>query len=378
MTITTPFVAAAGLVPLQAPLPSPRRFDLLSTVERIEPESDRWLGGAWTEGQTGGPAFTHDPCSTGTDRVKNPSLQAETQTSSAFTVYLPGFCTAASIGPDPRVWTEKLHRAFEIYESAAVERMLVTGDGHVGLGPYLCDDNLERPRGSIAQDAIQAFGLLEEAVARHGGGLIHAAPRTFSAWKANNLIEDKGGYIGSDLDTPVVCGYGYVGAIPNAGPAPNSHQEWAFASGPIEVYRDSAITTVPGDYDEALDRAFNDVVFIAERPYLLNWMARQDPADDGHIQAGVLIDFTLGGGGGTGTGASFELETPSGLIDGFNDTFTLSTIPVPSADLMLWKNGLFMDQGIDYTLVGATIVFVPGQIPPLGAILVAAVPTGGS
>lgn len=374
MTIT-PFVAPVGLVNLQAPLPPPRRFDLLHSLDIIEPTDDRWLGGAWTEGQTGGPAFTHDPCSTGSDRVKQPSIQAGTQTSGVFTVYLPAFCTAVSVGPNPEFWTAKLEKAFRLYEGAAVERILATGDGQVGLGPYLCDDNLERLTG-LPTDPVSAFGLLEEAVARHGGGVIHAAPRTFTQWVASTLVSIDDGRMVSALGTPVVIGYGYVGAVPNGGPAPTSTQEWAFASGPIEVYRDAEITTIPGDYDEAIDRAFNDVVFIAERPYLFNWMAREAPDDDAHIQAGVLIDFSLGGGTGGGTG--FEIEVPSGVIDGVNDTFVLSMIPSPSADLMLWKNGLFMEQGIDYMLVDATITFVPAQIPPLGANLVAAVPTGGS
>lgn len=63
------------------------------------------------------------------------------------------------------------------------------------------------------------------------------------------------------------------------------------------------------------------------------------------------------------------IETPGGTVDGANDTFTLSVSPTL---LILWKNGLYMNPGSDYTLVGSTITFAVGQIPPTGAVLAAA------
>jgi hypothetical protein len=373
-------MAPAGLVPLQAPLPAPRRFDLLSTLEVLEPADDRWLGGAWTGGDVPGPAFTHDPCSTGTVRSKDPGGVVALQTSAAFAVYLPGFCSTQSIGPDPEFWTDRLKRIFEIYESAAVERVLATGDGHTVLGPYLGNANLEILHGGLAIDPVQAYGLLEQAVARHGGGVIHVAPRTFAAWKSANLITTDGAILRSELGTPIVVGYGYVGVTPDNGTPPTPTQEWAFASGAIEVIRDSRIDVLPSEYEEAIYRPLNDAVFIAERPYLLNWLARQDPDDHDHVQAGVLVDcapfasnFIIVGGGGSGI--AYAIETPAGVIDGLNDTFTLSTVPSPAADLLLWKNGLYMTQGDDYTLAGSTITFGAAQIPPAASILVAAVPS---
>jgi hypothetical protein len=373
----TTAIQAAGLVPLQAPLPPPRKYDLLSTLEILNCGDDRWLAGAWTGGDVPGPAFTHDPCSTGTERGKTGAGLIETQRTSAFTVYLPGFCTAASIGPDPDYWTERLERVFEIYEGAAVERVLATGDGHAVLGPYLGDSHLEQLNSGLAIDPVQAYGLLEQAVARHGGGVIHVAPRTFAAWKANTLVSSQGGIMRTELGTPIVVGYGYVGVTPDEGTPPTPSQEWAFATGPIQVLRMADIETVPADYAQALDRSMNDVLFLAERPYLLNWMARQDVTDHDHIQAGVLVDcaplassFIV-----VGTGASYTIETPAGAVDGFNDTFTLSAAPSPPAALLLWKNGLYMTQGDDYTLAGSTIMFAPTQIPPVGSILVAAVPS---
>lgn len=54
-------------------------------------------------------------------------------------------------------------------------------------------------------------------------------------------------------------------------------------------------------------------------------------------------------------------ETPAGAIDGVNDTFTLSG---PPGVLLLVQDGAQLEGGgVDYTLTGDTIVYVPGKIP---------------
>jgi hypothetical protein len=285
----TTTISAGPLVPLETPTPERRRFDLLSTVPITEPKNDRWLGGAWTGGEVPGPAFTHDPCSDGTDRIKMAPGVVETQKSKRFTVYLPGFCQAKAIGPDPGFWTDKLARVFEVYESAAVERALATGDGHLDIGPFICDQNLELLNAGQPTSAAVGYALLEQAIARHGTGILHIGLRTFAAW--HSFLVPGSDPMRTKLGTPVVIGYGYVNARPENADPFGEGQEWAFATGPIQVIRDREIDIVPGpSYTEALDRETNDALFIAERPYLLNWMARQSPTDDDHIQAGVLIE----------------------------------------------------------------------------------------
>lgn len=78
-----------------------------------------------------------------------------------------------------------------------------------------------------------------------------------------------------------------------------------------------------------------------------------------------------------GSGSSFGVEVPAGTVNGSNDTFTLSEAPDPSADLLLFKNGMLMKQGLDYTLTADTITFDAAQIPQTGDILLAAIPTSG-
>lgn len=45
-------------------------------------------------------------------------------------------------------------------------------------------------------------------------------------------------------------------------------------------------------------------------------------------------------------------EVPRGVIDGVNGTFTLNFQPAPFASLHLFRNGLRLHRGVDYTLGG--------------------------
>jgi hypothetical protein len=62
-------------------------------------------------------------------------------------------------------------------------------------------------------------------------------------------------------------------------------------------------------------------------------------------------------------------ETPAGLINGLNATFTLANTPA-AASLLLFRNGLLVQPGIDYTLNGSTIQFLNSAIPqPLDTLV---------
>lgn len=60
-------------------------------------------------------------------------------------------------------------------------------------------------------------------------------------------------------------------------------------------------------------------------------------------------------------------ETPTGVIDGANDTFTLVNTPA-AGSLQIFLNGMYQTPaGEDYTLAGLTITFV--NAPLAGSIL---------
>ncbi len=76
------------------------------------------------------------------------------------------------------------------------------------------------------------------------------------------------------------------------------------------------------------------------------------------------------GASGTTTNAAFvDAETPAGVVNGSNSSFTLAQTPAPSTSLNLYRNGLIQLSGLDFTLVGTAITFSSGSIPQTGDIL---------
>jgi hypothetical protein len=63
-----------------------------------------------------------------------------------------------------------------------------------------------------------------------------------------------------------------------------------------------------------------------------------------------------------------DAETPSGAINGVNATYTLVQAPNPSTSLDVYRNGMRMDVGVDYTLSGNTITF-GSVVPQTGDVL---------
>jgi hypothetical protein len=211
----------------------------------------------------------------------------------AFTVVQGGSCTAKTVGVDQQWYTDRLALAFQAVEATAVERVMVTGDGHSTLGAYIGDGNLDILASGAAQSRREGLALLENAIAEVGAGIIHVTPAIAALWAGDYLIG-----VGRDglmrtlgNGTLVVVGAGYIGATPDEQQGATGSQEWAFATGFIQVRRDD-LSILPGQYAQALDRASNEITFYAERDYLISWVGRQDDSDSEHIQAGVLIDRT--------------------------------------------------------------------------------------
>jgi hypothetical protein len=66
-----------------------------------------------------------------------------------------------------------------------------------------------------------------------------------------------------------------------------------------------------------------------------------------------------------------DSEAPLGGTDGSNGVFTLAQTPSPGGSLVLFRNGLLQHVGVDHTLSGRTITFLPGAIPQSGDALLA-------
>ena len=62
-------------------------------------------------------------------------------------------------------------------------------------------------------------------------------------------------------------------------------------------------------------------------------------------------------------------ETPGGTIDGNNNTFALANTPNPSTSLALYRNGILMKPGLDFTLTGNSITFASAMVPQIADVL---------
>jgi hypothetical protein len=92
-----------------------------------------------------------------------------------------------------------------------------------------------------------------------------------------------------------------------------------------------------------------------------------DPADC------VRVDGSSGpcGGGGGADPGFVDNESPAGAVDGSNVVFSLTATPSPARSLALYRNGMLMKAGEDYTLADRGITFVEAAAPQPGDTLLA-------
>jgi hypothetical protein len=65
-----------------------------------------------------------------------------------------------------------------------------------------------------------------------------------------------------------------------------------------------------------------------------------------------------------------DQETPTGAINGVNAAFTLSQTPGPSSSLVVYRNGVRLTAGVDYTAIGQAITFGSTLVPQTGDTLI--------
>ena len=114
--------------------------------------------------------------------------------------------------------------------------------------------------------------------------------------------------------------------------------------------------------------------FTVSRAAVINSVGSIDGAM-GNLSDCLHVDGTSGscGTGSTTSGSvSFvDSETPGGTVDGSNTTFTLANAPNPSSSVALFRNGLLMKPGMDYTVSGSSVLFQTGVAPQPGDTLLA-------
>lgn len=131
-----------------------------------------------------------------------------------------------------------------------------------------------------------------------------------------------------------------------------------------------SISSVSGLEQELALRPIKGAAYIASRTAVINANGEIESAL-GSAGDCVKVDGTSGPCG-SGVAAVFvDEETPTGSVDGVNATFTLSSMPSPAISLKLFRNGIRMKAGADFTLSGSTVTFVTGAIPQAGDLLLA-------
>ena len=270
-------------VVLAGPLPTPYPHGLFSAATLVPEAGERWGNGATIRPYPNGEPFVFDPCFAGTFRVKEIPEQPEAQLFAAFTVYLADRCAARGIGTDDAL-TERARLSLLAVEQWAVEQELVSG-GVMTANPYLADGNATLLMSGAAVAADEALALLEAAIGdSRRAGVIHAGRATASAWSSLGGLRVQGEKLLSGLSTPIAAGGGYQNTVPDGEGGLSDTQEWAWATGPVEIRR-SEVEVFPGTLAEALDRETNEVTYYAERNYLVDW--------DTQLQAAVLVDRSL-------------------------------------------------------------------------------------
>jgi hypothetical protein len=112
--------------------------------------------------------------------------------------------------------------------------------------------------------------------------------------------------------------------------------------------------------------------FALGRAAVINTSGQIDGAS-GNANDCVRVDGSSGPCGGSGSGgivpAYSDAEVPSGIINGLNQIFTVANTPSPTSSVEVYHNGILMEQGVDYTISGATFTFSPADVPQVGDIV---------
>lgn len=132
------------------------------------------------------------------------------------------------------------------------------------------------------------------------------------------------------------------------------------------------ITDVVGLSNQLVMRPMMGPAFADSRAAIINATGGIDAAA-GNLSDCLHVDGTSGscGGSGSTTTAFVDASAPTGTIDGTNTQFTLAPTPVPSSSVAVWRNGLFLNPSVDFTVSGNAITFAGNSTPLVGDTILA-------
>jgi hypothetical protein len=140
----------------------------------------------------------------------------------------------------------------------------------------------------------------------------------------------------------------------------------------------AVITDVAGLRTELDVRPTKGSAYVVSRAAVINATGALDGAL-GNASDCVHVDGTTGPCGGSAL-LFVDAETPAGVLNGVNNTLTLSAVPTPVSSLKLYRNGMLLRQGLGFTISGTLITMLPGSIPGSGDVIQAwyRLPTTGT
>lgn len=306
-------MAVTGFGPLDfidGPLPIRPEYGLLQAAEapaagvQIIPDVDarnveRWLNGVAMYPYSLGQAQTFIGCGVGSDEdEKDFGVDLVQPEFLPMTVYLSETCTSYKVW-DQDAFKKRATLSLEAIKGAAVAYEFMTGAKLGTLAeppPFLADGNGTFPNDDTPASVVFGLSLLEQEIVASGKqGVIHCSPMMATTLLGRGFaLVDKTGVIRTINGIVVIPDFGYgQAAIAHSAPpgrtTPNNSQEWAYATGPIEI-RESEMFVLPDNVAEALDRGSgaategrpNSITYRAEQYFLVAW--------DLEVQGAVLVD----------------------------------------------------------------------------------------
>jgi hypothetical protein len=228
-----------------------------STARTVSGDVWRTAALTFTPEPCGGEGGTYDPsCGPTTVDISGDKSTVKTpEHFHAFGVHEPESCSTFGYGGLDT--DQRSQRALALDEAKQVEREFWKGTRAQAIGgAFLLNRwlarNVAEPitgnppavtqlKGGVAQNPTRALAELEQAIAngRSGGRcLIHASRRTVTYWTENGHLYRVGNLLLTMAsDAIVVSGEGYDGSAPDGTLDATGDTAWAYATGPIEVFR---------------------------------------------------------------------------------------------------------------------------------------------
>jgi len=249
--------------PVPSPPLVPAPFGLIATAAVVDHADERFVNGISYDPESCEDAviwpIVCQSDQTPADDKPDPAARPGWQTYHPFAAIAGDVCS--TFGFQAADYQARARRLLAARESKAAEAGLWSA-------PNLPDDN---GRLAAAEDVDVVGGgtvprrralaeLVQYLADSNGGrGMIHARPLLVELWTADGLIFREQNKLVTGTGILVVAGTGYPGSGPDG-----EAGEWAFATDPVVVHRGPVFLS-PEDFNDAVDKRTNTVVFRAER-----------------------------------------------------------------------------------------------------------------